>query len=163
MKEVSENKIGTGKGIKNQETKDQWPEVEKVFTAFVEREGYRKTPERYLILKEIYESGGHFDVDELHMRIRQKGKKISRATLYNTLELLMACRLVLRHQFEEGATQYEPAYGNRQHHHAVCVKCGKIIEFCDPRVGDLDKALEEVFNFRVTHRSLVVYGECDSH
>ena len=135
-------------------------QVKQVFTTFLEKEGYRKTPERYQILEEIYKIQRHFDVDELHAHMRQEGHKVSRATLYNTLELLRTCDLVAQHQFSPGLAHYEASYGRKQHHHVVCLTCSKVMEFCDPRIGETERMAEDIFQLRVTHRSLILYGEC---
>ena len=88
--------------------KDQiYAQVEGLFEAYLEQNGHRKTPERFAILSQVYSYEGHFDVDTLYEVMEQGEYRVSRATLYNTLDLLMDCNLVRRHQFGDQGAQYE--------------------------------------------------------
>jgi Fur family ferric uptake transcriptional regulator len=135
--------------------------VRKLFSNYLEKHGQRKTPERFAILEEVYATHDHFDVESLYARMKKKNSPVSRATVYNTIELLLECDLVKRHQFGKNLALYEKSYEYKQHDHLICEDCEHVFEFCDPRIQQIQSMMGQLLSFDISHHSLNLYGHCN--
>jgi len=138
----------------------QQQEIHDRFKDFLKDQGLRETQERKIVLDAIYDVDEHVDADNLHLRIRHQGHAISRATVYNTLNLLLKCELVVRHQFENSQAKYEPSFLFSQHDHLICLDCRKVIEFCDPRIHNIQEMVADAYSFEIKRHALNLYGHC---
>jgi Fur family ferric uptake transcriptional regulator len=134
--------------------------VNQKFTEYLTANKSRKTPERYAILNLIYSDHRHFDMDSLYKAMREQNFRVSRATLYNTMQLLMECNLVLKHQFGQNLSFYERAYNNEFHHHLICMNCNTIREYKNTELKTIIQN-RKIRNFNSSHYSLHVFGICN--
>ncbi|UFH54116.1 Fur family transcriptional regulator [Spirosoma sp. KNUC1025] len=125
--------------------------------------GLRRSSERFAILDEVYSRNDHFDAEDLYLSMQQKSYPVSRATVYNTLDVLVDCGLVQRHQFgdeDNVKSRYEKSLGRQQHAHLICVYCHHVKEFCDPRLHFIKTSVGNALSFQIHAHSLVFYGQC---
>lgn len=138
--------------------------IKDVLRQYLKDKGLRNTPERYTILEEIYNYDKHFNVDDLYLLMLQRKYHISKATIYNTIEVFLDAGLIRKHQFGEGST-YEKSYFDKQHDHLVLYKSGsdkeieEIIEFCDPRIQAIKDSIENIFNVKINSHTLYFFGQ----
>ncbi len=142
-------------------------QIKDVLRQYLQEKGFRNTPERYTILEEIYKLDHHFNVDDLYLMMLQKKYHVSKATIYNTIEIFLDAGLIRKHQFGEktiSSSSYEKSYFDKQHDHLVIYKSDsdkeieEIIEFCDPRIQGIKEAIEEAFGVNIDSHSLYFYG-----
>lgn len=132
--------------------------VRGTFEQYLQSKGLRKTQERFAILNAIYSIEGHFTMDELFDVMAASKFQVSRATLYNTMELLTDARLVIRHKFDN-SSQYEKSFNMTTHFHRICMSCGTVVEVRDEK---LRQVIENTHSrgFSIAHSSLYIYGIC---
>ena len=130
------------------------------FRKFLKENSYRNTPERFEVLDVILNKDGHFDADDLFVNLKTINSKVSRATVYNTLDILQECGIVSRYRFGENHSKYEKTFGRPQHDHLICLECGDIIEFIDERIIKIQKTVCKENNFTQTSSTFQIFGLC---
>jgi Fur family ferric uptake transcriptional regulator len=134
--------------------------AKQIFTKYLKEHALRRTSERFAILDKIYSIEGHFDIEQLYISMRENNYQVSRATLYNTIDLLEDCHLVTKHQLgKNNVSTFEKTRDTHIHHHFVCTACGKVREFSD---ANIKRAVQEkkIKNFNISHYALYIYGIC---
>jgi len=122
----------------------------------------RPTRERHLLLEEIMHTNGHFDADQFNATLVAKGLKVSRATVYNTLDLFVKCGLISKYRFSENHSRYEKAFGRPRHDHLICLECGSIIEFVSDKLDRIQRDVCRAKNFTMRNATLQIFGVCSA-
>lgn len=132
------------------------------FREYLKKESHRITPERFEVLDYALGYEGHFGADELFIKMKSNSSNVSRATVYNTLELLANCELLSKRNFGENKTRYESNYLRKSHDHLICTNCGAIKEFSDPRIEKLVDEFTSKLGFEPTGYSFNIFGKCSN-
>lgn len=130
-----------------------------LFHSILDEKKLNKTSERFNILREIYEIEGHFTVETLYRKLKEKKYQVSKTTIYNTLDLLVDIKLIIKHQFGDNCAQYEKYDMKNLHDHIVLKETGEIIEFNNESLNKIIKEIEEKFGLKVYYRSFTLYGD----
>ena len=131
------------------------------FTEYLRQRKLRNTPERSTILGKILSIDDHFDVDSLYLSLEKDTYHVSRATVYNTVNLLCECGILRKLQFGDQQAQYEKLLSKANHHHLICTKCGKIKDVKDPEFV-LYMNSKKYNAFTISYFSFYVYGICNN-
>ena len=131
------------------------------FTQYLRTKGLSLTQERKTILNAVFSKAGHFEAEELLFSLRKRRRRVSRATVYRTLDLLVDAGLVGKSEMWEKHSHYEHIFGHWHHDHLVCIKCGRVIEFENKKIEKLQKGIAKENDFQILRHSLEVYGYCN--
>ncbi len=127
---------------------------------YLRSKGLKFTPERRLILREVFSTHRHFEVDDLFIRIRRRDKRISRSTLYRTLRIMVECGLLREVLFGERHSHYEHVLGHEHHDHLLCLGCGRVIEFSNDSIENLQEKVCKKHEFLAKGHRLQITGYC---
>ena len=130
------------------------------FRKFLKREKHRITPERFEVLDYAISYKGHFGADDLYIQMKNQNSNVSRATIYNTLELLAKCDLLAKRNFGDGLTRFESSFNRKNHDHLICTNCGNITEFRNPKIQEIVSSVCKELGFESEGYSFNIFGKC---
>ncbi len=133
----------------------------RMFEEFLSENSLKMTPQRRTILEVVFATHHHFDADELVEILKQRGSRISRATVYRVLELLVKGGFVRAMELGESRKMYEHIVGHEHHDHMICTQCGRTLEFGDGLIELLQQRVCDDLNFRAESHSLRIFGLCE--
>jgi Fur family ferric uptake transcriptional regulator len=123
-------------------------------------QGLKSTRQRDEILSIFVSAGRHLSAEELYLLVKKSHPGIGYATVYRTLKLLASAGLAEERRFEDGYTRYEYRATDSHHDHLICTKCGRIIEFENERIEQLQQDVARKNKFQVQSHKLELYGLC---
>ena len=135
-------------------------EKEVAFAEYIQRKGLKTTRQRNTIIATFFRLRGHISVEELLNQVKKANPRIGYATVYRTLHLLVESGLVEERRFGDGLARYEGHSDVEHHDHMICLECGEISEFYNPRLEALQEKLAEENNFQIYRHRLELYGSC---
>lgn len=135
-------------------------EESEVFEEYLRRKGLKFTSARRQLLDKIFEMHDHFTADQLLDRLKSEGFRVSKATVYRTLSVMLDSGLLVSHDFGEGALFYEHTHGHAPHEHMFCIACKKIVEFKSPETEQQLGKVARDLGFEMVSHSLKVFGLC---
>ncbi|MCD6423802.1 MAG: transcriptional repressor [Elusimicrobia bacterium] len=131
-----------------------------IFKDYLRKRGLKFTPEREVVLREVFSLHKHFDAEQLYQNLYKRKKKISRASVYRTLPLLVRAGLITETLRCQGRTSYEHIFGHGHHDHMLCIGCGKVIEFRSEKIEKLQKEICRKYGFKPVEHRLGIKGYC---
>jgi Fur family ferric uptake transcriptional regulator len=132
------------------------------FKEYLQSERQKYTPERLSILEELASEREHFEADDLFIRLKNKGIKVSRATVYRTLDILVRSGIVSKVDFGKNKAYFEYHYGIKHHDHLICIKCSKVVEFEDSTIEKHQERICQQYGFEMTGHSHRIFGLCEN-
>ena len=129
----------------------------------LQNEGLRYTSQRQIVWDEICKTDEHRDAEEIYFTIRQGGQKVSRATVYRTIDVLVKNNLVRKLELGDGRNRYENKLDSSHHDHIICIQCGKINEFMDEDIERLQDEIAKKYQFKIVrhiHQIFVLCKDC---
>ncbi|MEJ2471611.1 MAG: transcriptional repressor [Desulfuromonadales bacterium] len=135
-------------------------QIKQDFQAYLATQGLKSTRQRDLILEEFLRAGAHLSTEELYLRLRRKNPRIGYATVHRTLKLFAECGIAEQRDFGDGQARFEASADDAHHDHLICLTCGAIVEFEDPRIEQLQDEVARQHGFAIKHHRLELYGNC---
>jgi Fur family transcriptional regulator, ferric uptake regulator len=155
--------IGRLKGVEDTAEKPAKENVQRLrqqLDSYMAQQGLRSTGQRRVIVDQFLRTKGHITIDDLLEQVRVEDAGIGYATVYRTMKMLAAGGIASEHKFTDGMTRYELADEETHHDHLICVECGRIQEFEEPLIEELQERIAKQYKFRIVEHKHELYGVC---
>lgn len=135
-------------------------QAKEILREFLKKGNNRITPERFEVMDSALDYDGHFGADDLYIIMKNKKSRVSRATVYNTLELLVQSELLSKRNFGDNMTRYECSFKKQSHDHLICMDCGRIVEFTNASLEKIPQELSKNLGFKFENYSFNIFARC---
>lgn len=135
-------------------------QASEILREFLKKGQNRITPERFEVMDSALDYDGHFSADDLYVIMKNKKSRVSRATVYKTLELLVQCDLLSKRNFGDNMTRYESSFKKQIHDHLICMDCGRIVEFTNSSLENIPQQLSKNLGFNFENYSFNIFARC---
>lgn len=135
-------------------------EEQKIFGDYIRSEGLRETGQRMDILRAFLNAGDHVSAEDIYRLVNRKQRKVGFTTVYRTMKLIAGCGLAREVMFDDGISRFEHTYGRKHHHHLICTRCKKVIEFSSKTMDVAEKALLKKHDFELQYHQYEIFGLC---
>ncbi|NCN11350.1 MAG: transcriptional repressor [Leptospira sp.] len=132
------------------------------FSNYLKKKGLKITNQRMLVAEKIFSIHNHFTAESLQEELKDRRDEISKATIYRILSIMVEAGLLQEHNFGKDYKYYEHIIGHEHHDHIICVECGRIVEFMDEKIEELQRKAAREKGFSITGHDLNIFGICDS-
>lgn len=131
-----------------------------ILREFLKQGKNRITPERFEVMDSALDYEGHFGADDLYIIMKNNKSRVSRATVYKTLEILVQCDLLSKRNFGDNMTRYESSFKRQSHDHLICMDCGRIVEFSNTLLEKIPQQLCSELGFQFSSYSFNIFARC---
>ena len=130
------------------------------FKNILRQDKLKFTPQRVAVLEEVIQGDSHRECEDIYLALKQNGKHISRATVYRTMDILVRSNIARKMELGDGRVRYESKMGSPHHDHMICTSCGKIIEFVNQNIEDLQNQIAKRHHFKIQRHIHQLFGIC---
>lgn len=131
-----------------------------ILSVFLRERGLRMTSQREIVALSFLQAKGHLSAEELYARVKRSNPKVGFTTVFRTLNTLVSCGLASEVRLNDGRKRFERLYKRPHHHHLVCVRCNRTIEFLGPELEELQQRISSRYHFKLLQPELRLLGIC---
>ena len=131
-----------------------------VFDDYIQSSGLKETAQRKIVLDAFLKTEKHVSVHDLYLIISKRKRKVGYATVHRTMKLIADCGLAREVMFNDGVSRFEHLYKHKHHHHLVCMRCKKVIEFVSKLIDREEKTILKRYGFQLQSHRYELFGLC---